>query len=94
MYDEDDLVWMTLNGNPFSSKSLKDILTKLCDAAEIDTEDRSVSWYSIRRSTATYMIHEYDLSAAQTQLRHNSPLTTMRYDQTPVEERRDALEKI
>jgi integrase len=93
-YEDTDRVWLTLNGNPFSSKALKDVLTRLCDEAGIDTDDRSVSWYSIRRSTATYLIHEYDLSAAQTQLRHKSPVTTMRYDQTPVEERRDALEQI
>jgi len=46
-----------------------------------------------RHSTATYMAREEDLAAAQAQLRHKSPQTTMRYDQAPVEDRRDALKE-
>lgn len=34
------------------------------------------------------------LAAAQAQLRHKSESTTMRYDQVPVEERRDALNRM
>jgi hypothetical protein len=40
------------------------------------------------------MFREEDLAAAQTQLRHKSPETTMINDQTPVEDRRDALDRI
>ena len=40
------------------------------------------------------MTREEDLAAAQAQLRHQSPETTMRYDQTPVEDRRDALDNM
>lgn len=53
-----------------------------------------MSWYAIRHSVGTYMTREEDLAAAQAQLRHKSPETTMRYDQTPVEDRRDALDKM
>ena len=35
-----------------------------------------------------------DLAAAQTQLRHKSPKTTMKYDQVPIEDRKDALDRI
>lgn len=39
-------------------------------------------------------MREEDLAAAQSQLRHKSPRTTMRYDQTPVEDRQDALDRM
>jgi len=62
--------------------------------ADIDTEDRKISWYTIRHSVGTYMTHEEDLAAAQAQLRHKSERTTMRYDQAPVEERKKALDRM
>ena len=52
-----------------------------------------MSWYSIRHSTGTYITHEEDLAAAQAQLRHESPETTMKYDQAPVEDRQNALDR-
>jgi site-specific recombinase XerD len=93
-YDDTDALWLTQRGNDHSSQSLQYLLEKLCDIAGIDTEDRSMSWYSIRHSTGTYMTREEDLAAAQAQLRHKSPETTMRYDQTPVEDRRNALNRM
>jgi integrase len=53
-----------------------------------------MSWYAIRHSVGTYMTREEDLAAAQAQLRHKSPETTMKYDQTPVEDRQDALDRM
>jgi integrase len=40
------------------------------------------------------MTREEDLAAAQAQLRHKSVQTTMKYDQTPVEDRRAALNRM
>jgi hypothetical protein len=40
------------------------------------------------------MAREDGLAAARDQLRHKSEKTTMRYDQTPVEDRKDALERM
>jgi hypothetical protein len=40
------------------------------------------------------MTREEDLAAAQAQLRHKSEETTMKYDQTPVEDRKNALERM
>jgi integrase len=93
-YDETDALWLTREGNPFSSQSLKYILEQLCDSAGIETETRQLSWYAIRHSVGTYMTREEDLAAAQAQLRHKSPETTMKYDQAPVEDRRDALDRM
>jgi integrase len=53
-----------------------------------------MSWYSIRHSVGTYMAREEGLAAAQAQLRHKSVETTMKYDQVPVEDRRDALDRM
>jgi integrase len=93
-YDDTDALWLTRQSNPYSSSSLRHVMDRLCDIASISTDDRSVTWYSIRHSVGTYMTREDGLSAAQSQLRHNSPRTTMRYDQTPVEDRKDALERM
>ena len=94
MYDDSESLWLTREGNPYGSGALKHVLMQLCDIAEIDTEPRQLSWYAIRHSVGTYMTREEDLAAAQSQLRHKSPRTTMRYDQTPVEDRQNALDRM
>jgi integrase len=93
-YDESEKLWLTRQGNPYNSNSLRYLLQRLCGIANIETNNRQMSWYTIRHSTGTYMTREEDLAAAQTQLRHKSPETTMKYDQTPVEDRRDALDRM
>jgi integrase len=93
-YADTDAIWLTRDGNPYESYSLNYLLTRVCDDANINTEKRDLTWYSIRHSVGTYMTREEGLAAAQTQLRHKSPETTLRYDQTPPEERRDALDNM
>lgn len=93
-YDDRDELWLTREGNPYQSQSLRYVLKKLCGIADIEFKNRSLSWYSIRHSTGTYMTNERGLAATKSQLRHKSETTTMKYDQTPVEQRRDALDKM
>lgn len=93
-YDDTDALWLTRFSNPYESHSLCDLLRRLCDTAGIETETRDISWYSLRHSTGTYMTREEDLAAAQAQLRHKSTQTTMKYDQTPPEDRQDALDRM
>lgn len=93
-YEGTDRLWLTTYDNPYGSKSLSRLLKRLCDTADIPTENRQMSWYAIRHSVGTYMAREEGLAAAQSQLRHKSTHTTMKYDQTPVEDRRDALDKM
>lgn len=93
-YDDTDKLWLTRFGNTYGSASLRQVLRRLCDQADISYENRQMSWYSIRHSTGTYMTREEDLAAAQTQLRHKSPETAMKYDQAPVEDRQNALDRI
>lgn len=94
VYDESDALWLTREGNPYRSRQLRRVLNKLCQDAGIETENRSLSWYSIRHSVGTYMAREEDLAAAKAQLRHKSVQTTVKYDQAPVKDRRDALNKM
>jgi integrase len=93
-YEDTDALWLTYRGNPYSSQSLRRLLRRLCEDAGIDVENRSMSWYSIRHSVGTYMTKERDLAATKAQLRHKSAKTTMKYDQVPVEDRQDALDKM
>jgi site-specific recombinase XerD len=93
-YDETECLWLTRQRNPYTSQSLRYLLHRLCELANIEIQNRQMSWYTIRHSVGTYMTREEDLAAAQTQLRHKSPETTMKYDQTPVEDRQDALDRM
>jgi len=94
LYDGRDELWLTRFGNPYNRSSLRDVLVRLFEIADIPTENRQVSWYAIRHSVGTYMAREEGLAAAQSQLRHKSEQTTMKYDQAPVEDRRDALDRM
>lgn len=91
-YDDTDVLWLNRIGNPYQYYSLNRIFRDICDAAGIPSEDRT--FYSIRHSLGTYMTREEGLAAAQAQMRHKSEVSTMRYDQAPVEDRRDALDRM
>lgn len=93
-YDDTDRLWLTRRGNAYSAKALRDLLHRLCEVAGIEIENRSMSWYTIRHSVGTYMTRERDLAAAKAQLRHRNAQTTMKYDQVPVEDRREALDRM
>jgi integrase len=93
-YDGRDELFLTREGNPYTSQSLKYVIERLFDVADIPQENRQVSWYMIRHSTGTYMAREEGLEAARQQLRHNSAETTMRYDQAPEADRRNALDRM
>lgn len=90
-YDDTDQLWLTRHGNPYQGSSLRLLLDNLRETADID---REFSWYAIRHSTGTYMARHEGLAAAQKQLRHLDEKTTMKYDQTPDDDMRDALDKM
>lgn len=93
-YDDSDAIWLTKEANPYSSESLSYLMSRLCEEAGIDDTHRDLSWYSIRHSTGTHMVREAGYEAARQQLRHKDERTTMRYDAAPVDERRDALDRL
>jgi site-specific recombinase XerD len=94
VYDGREELWLTREGNPYGTAALRYVLKRLFEISGIEAKGRKISWYMIRHSVGTYMTREEGLAAAQAQLRHNSETTTMRYDQVPVEERRDALDRM
>lgn len=93
-YRETDVLWLTRQGNSYQSATLGHVLQRLCEIAGIATEHRQVSWYAIRHSVGTYMAREEGLAATQAKLRHKSTQTTMKCDQAPPEDRRDALDRM
>lgn len=93
-YDDTDALWLSREGTTYGSRSLARLLRKLCEQAGIESRGRSLTWYSLRHSTGTYLTHERDLAATKAQLRHQSAQTTLKYDQVPPEQRRDALDQI
>jgi len=93
-YEGRDELWLSKGGNPYQSYSLNYHFKILCDEAGIELENRDLTWYSIRHFTGTEMSSEEGLSAAAAQLRHKSPRTTRKYDHAPVENRRDALNRM
>jgi len=86
-YDDTDAIWLTREGNPYSSSSLRYLILNLCEDAGINAENRSVSWYSVRHATGSYYAKNGTLSQAQEQLRHTSQETTKKYSHSTSEER-------
>lgn len=93
-YDDTDALWLTRHGNKYGANELRRLMHRLCDQAGINTETRQMSWYTIRHSVGTFMTKERDLAATKAQLRHKNAKTTMKYDQVPVKDRRDALDRM
>jgi integrase len=93
-YDDTDKLWLTTQSKPYGSNSLRNLLHHVCDKAGIETENRKVSWYSIRHSVGTYMTDDRDLASTKEQLRHKRPETTMKYDAAPTEDRTDSLTRM
>jgi len=91
-YDGRDELWLTREGTPYQSHSLNRLLNNLMVEAEISEGGRRLCWMSIRHSVATYIANEGSVAEAQSQLRHESPTTTMRYTHPTPEDRRDTLE--
>lgn len=93
-YDGRDELWLTRESTPYTSKSLRRLIERLCRDAGIELGGRSMTFYSIRHSVGTYVTEERDLKAAKDQLRHQSARTTMKYDQVSAAKRREVLEKL
>lgn len=93
-YEDTETLWLTRKDTQYNTRSLKYLLRRLCDHAGIKYENRRMTWYAIRHSVGTYMAREEGLAAAQAQLRHKNIQTTARYDQAPVDDRRDALDRM
>lgn len=93
-YDNSQSLWLTREENPYQSDSLNYLLGNLLEEAGIGQSNRKLSWYSIRRSTGTYLAYFRSLAYAKEQLRHQSLQSTLVYVELPVEARRNALDQL
>lgn len=91
-YEGSSAIWLNNDGNRYTSKTLNALLRKLCTAADIETDDRRITWYSIRKTAGTY-IREYDsLATASDVLRHTDQETTREsYMETVPEVQRNTI---
>ncbi|XGI83062.1 tyrosine-type recombinase/integrase [Halorutilales archaeon Cl-col2-1] len=93
-YDGRNEIWLTREANPYKSKSLGRLIRDICDEAGIPTENRKITWYSIRHSVGDHMTTEGGIEQTKEQLRHKNIETTIKYTNPTPEERRDTLDRI
>ena len=84
---------LTKYGKPYGRSSLNRLLKKLCEEADIPVKHRDMSWYSIRHSVGTQMSRDKGPAAVQQQLRQKSYEMAVRYDQAPVDDRQEIVNK-
>jgi len=91
-YDNSDAIWLTKYGNGYESWSLNDLLERLLGLTDIKPRNRQLTWYSIRRGSATMWAEQVDLNEARVQLRHKKLETTKRYTKSSSNQRKDRAE--
>ena len=93
-YEGRDALWLTKYGNRYDKDSFRDVFRKIAEKAGLDLENRDLTPYSIRHSTATYVAEEEGLAVAAQQCRHKSKRTTEKYEHSSVSRQSDAVNKI
>lgn len=93
-YDGRDALWLTKYGNRYNKDSFRTVFRAIAVEAGLDLENRDISPYSIRHSTATYIAEEEGLAVAAQQCRHKSKRTTQKYEHSSVSRQSDAVNKI
>jgi integrase len=94
-YDGRDALWLTQQANRYNKDSFRrSVFHKIAAKANLDLENRDLTPYSIRHSTATYIAQEADLATAAKQCRHKSKQTTQKYAHSSVDRQEDAVNKI
>ncbi len=93
-YDGRDALWLTMYGNRYNKDSFRDVFRKIATEAGLDLDNRDLTSYSIRHSTATYVADEEGLAVAAQQCRHKSKRTTEKYEHSSVDRQADAVNRI
>ncbi|PSQ44595.1 hypothetical protein BRD17_03925 [Halobacteriales archaeon SW_7_68_16] len=93
-YDGRDALWLTMYGNRYNKDSFRDVFRKIASEAGLDLENRDLTPYSIRHSTATYIAEEEGLAVAAQQCRHKSKRTTEKYEHSSTSRQQDAVNNI
>jgi len=78
-YRDSRRLWLTKYGNKYNSRSLNRILDNLIEVAEINDENRTLSWYSFRHGAASIWTEKEGIAKAAEQIRHSSLSTTKQY---------------
>lgn len=91
-YDGQDALWLTQQGNRYNKDTFRrSVFRKIAKEAGLDLENRDLTPYSIRHSTATMIAKEADLATAAKQCRHKSKQTTQKYAHSSVDRQEDAV---
>jgi len=93
-YDSRDALWLTKYGNPYDKDSFRDVFRKIAQEANLDLQNRDLTPYSIRHSTATYVAEEEGLAVAAQQCRHKSKRTTEKYEHSSTTRQQNAVNNI
>lgn len=94
-YDDTNKIWLTREGNPYSSGPLSRNLRRIMDEADIEYSDRDISWYSLRHSLATHLAMKTDnIEEVRQQMRHKHLESTLGYIDPPGQEVRSNLNSI
>ena len=94
-YDGRSALWLTKYGNRYNKDSFRrDVFRPIAEEAGLDLENRDLTPYSIRHSTATYMAEEKGLAVAAAQCRHKSKQTTQKYEHSSVSRQAEAVNNI
>jgi site-specific recombinase XerD len=94
-YDGRNALWLTQQKNQYNRNSFRrSVFHTIAREAGLDLENRDLTPYSIRHSTATYIAKEADLATAAKQCRHKSKQTTQKYAHSSVDRQTDAVNKI
>jgi integrase len=94
-YDGRDALWLTQYGNRYDKDSFRrDVFRKIAKEAGLDLENRDLTPYSIRHSTATFVAEEEGLAVAGQQVRHKSKQSTQKYEHSSTGRQQDAVNSI
>lgn len=94
-YDGRDALWLTQYSNRYNKDSFRrDVFRKIACEAGLDLENRDLTPYSIRHSTATFVAEEEGLAVAAEQVRHKSKQTTQKYEHSSTGRQQDAVNSI
>lgn len=93
-YDGRTALWLTKYGNRYNKDSFRTVFRNVATEAGLDLENRDLTPYSIRHSTATYIAEEQGLAVAAAQCRHKSKRTTQKYEHSSVSRQSDAVNSI
>jgi integrase len=94
-YDGRDALWLTQYGNRYDKDSFRrDVFRKIAKEADLDLENRDLTPYSIRHSTATFVAEEEGLAVAGQQVRHKSKQSTQKYEHSSTGRQQDAVNSI